>query len=70
MQVQASGWIKGGAALVALEALALLVLAAAAVVTLHSDRLVLGATNAASPPALADWRGCAAGRAGRWCWRS
>jgi hypothetical protein len=47
MQVQASGWIKGGAALVALEALALLVLAAAAVVTLHSDRLVLGATNAA-----------------------
>jgi hypothetical protein len=47
MQGHASGWIKGGAALVALEALALLVLAGAAVVTLHSNRLVLGATNAA-----------------------
>jgi hypothetical protein len=46
-QGHASGWIKGGAALVALEALALLVLAAVAVVTLQSDRLLLGATNAA-----------------------
>jgi hypothetical protein len=47
MQRQASGWIRGGAALVALEGLALLVLAIAALVTLTSDRLVLGATNAA-----------------------
>jgi hypothetical protein len=47
MQGHTSGWIKGGAALVALEALALLALAVAAVATLHSNRLLLGATNAA-----------------------
>jgi hypothetical protein len=47
MHRQASGWIRGGAALVALEALALLALAIAALLTVKSDRLVLGATNAA-----------------------
>lgn len=47
MHGHASGWIKGGAALVALEAVALLVLAVSALLTMHGDRVVLGATNAA-----------------------
>jgi hypothetical protein len=47
MQGTASGWIRGGAAVVTLEAVALLVLAVTALVTVHSDRILLGATNAA-----------------------
>jgi hypothetical protein len=47
MQGHASGWIRGGAALVALEAAGLLLLAMTAAFTLQSDRLALGATNAA-----------------------
>jgi hypothetical protein len=47
MAGRASRWIKGGAALVALEAVALLILGVTAVFTVNADRVVLGATNAA-----------------------
>jgi hypothetical protein len=47
MHGEATSWIRGAAVLVGLEALALLVFATAAVFTIDSDRIVLGATNAA-----------------------
>jgi hypothetical protein len=47
MQSPAGKLIMGGAAVVALEAFALLALSVAALVTISSDRVVLGATNAA-----------------------
>jgi hypothetical protein len=70
MHGRASAWIKGGAALVALEAGALLALAVAALLTLHSDRVVLGATNAAFFAAYGVGLGvCARGlvRLRSWC---
>ncbi len=46
MHGEATRWIRGAAALVALEALALIAFAIAAMFTINSDRFVLGATNA------------------------
>jgi hypothetical protein len=47
MQGEPTPWIRGAAALVGVEALSLLVFATAALFTIDSDRIVLGATNAA-----------------------
>lgn len=47
MHGEQTPWIRGAAGLVGFEALALLVFATVALFTIDSDRIVLGATNAA-----------------------